>query len=139
MEKPCFFCDVQVQPDQKKIIENATCFARFDDFPVSDGHALIATKRHVFSVFDMNDDEVSDMLALLKEVRSTIEKNAMPDGYTVGFNVGEAAGQTIPHVHLQVIPRHRGDVENPRGGIRNILAGGDYSAAAKAANRDMYL
>lgn len=139
MDKLCFFCDIQKGDDSQGCAENETCFARFDDFPVSKGHVTIVIKRHVASPFDISDAEVTDMYTLLKEVRRILGEKHAPDGFTIGFNVGEAAGQTIPHVHMQVIPRYHGDVANPRGGIRNILPNGDYSEAAKAMNREKYL
>ncbi len=139
MDKPCFFCDVQKEADAQKYAENATCFARFDDFPVSKGHSLIVAKGHVATPFDMSEEEAANMHALLKEVRLHIDDTHHPDGYTIGFNVREAGGQTVPHVHMQVIPRYDGDVAEPRGGIRNLLPNGDYSEAAKKVNRDKYL
>lgn len=139
MEKPCFFCDVQKQSDPHKLVENKNCFARADGFPVSRGHAEIIMKRHVSSPFDLNDDEVLDAHHLVCEVKKILDEKYAPDGYNVGVNVGEAGGQSIPHVHIHVIPRYQGDVPNPRGGVRNILAGGDYAHAAVESGKGKYL
>lgn len=139
MDKPCFFCDVQKQSDSQAIAARDTCFARYDDFPVSKGHAEIVPKRHIASFFELSGEEFADIHALLTEVEKDIDSRYSPDGYTVGVNIGEAGGQTIPHVHLHVIPRYKGDTANPKGGIRNILRSGDYSDAAKAAGKEKYL
>lgn len=139
MDKPCFFCDVQNQKDSQSIAEQGTCFAHYDDFPVSKGHAEIVPKRHVASVFELSSDEWTDVQKLLVEVKNKMGSQFTPDGYTVGANIGEAAGQTIPHVHIHIIPRYNGDVPNPKGGIRNILANGDYSDAAKTSGKAHYL
>ncbi len=139
MDKPCFFCDVQKQADSQKIGENSSCFARYDDFPVNRGHAEIIPKRHVSSFFELSSEEFDDMRALLQGVRQDIDAQYAPDGYTVGANIGEAGGQTISHAHFHIIPRYIGDVPDPKGGIRNVVGGGNYSEAANAAGREKYL
>lgn len=137
----CFFCDIQLDDnDPNKLLENNLFFSRFDDFPVSEGHAEIIPKVHKKSFFELSTDEVGELHKLLVETKNKIDSQFKPDGYTLGVNDGEAAGQTIDHLHVHLIPRYDGDVENPRGGIRNIIPGrGDYSQDAKKINRDHYL
>lgn len=95
--------------------------AFWDGFPVSDGHALIVPRRHVATWFDASDEERAELLAAVQVVRAKIEETRRPDGYNIGINVGEAAGQTVFHLHVHVIPRYRGDVPQPRGGIRGVI------------------
>ncbi len=103
------------------IVENEFAYAVFDIFPVSKGHCLVITKRHVSNFFKITNEEIEALFSLVKEVKSKLEKEFTPDGFNVGFNVDEAAGQTVPHVHVHVIPRYSGDVENPRGGVRYVI------------------
>jgi diadenosine tetraphosphate (Ap4A) HIT family hydrolase len=98
-----------------------------DGFPVSPGHTLIISKRHVGSLFDLSIEERIDLLALLDRAKATVEMEFGPDGYNVGINDGAAAGQTIPHLHVHLIPRYAGDQPDPRGGVRWIFPGkADY-------------
>ena len=96
-------------------------FAMFDGFPVSKGHVLIIPKRHVADYFDLTDEEIMAMQHMMKEIKGRLDEEFSPDGYNVGINVNEAAGQTVFHVHMHLIPRYRGDVENPRGGVRGVI------------------
>ena len=91
------------------------------------GHALVIPKLHVASIFELPRDAYSDCFLLLKEAKSLIEREYQPQGINVGVNCGPAAGQTVEHAHIHLIPRYSGDVANPRGGVRNIIPGkGDY-------------
>ena len=117
----CPFCNVAA--DTELVMESATAFAIYDKYPVSPGHTLIIPKRHVANYFDLNLKEQTACLMLLNAVKETLDKTVTPDGYNIGVNVGEAAGQTVPHVHLHLIPRYKGDVENPAGGIRGVIPG----------------
>ena len=111
----------------EKIIENENAFAIYDAFPVSKGHVLVIPKRVIAEIFDLNDEEYSSCFNLVKEVKKILEEKFKPDGFNIGINNGEKAGQTIFHAHIHVIPRYRGDVDNPRGGIRHVIPGkGDY-------------
>ena len=92
-----------------------------DGFPVSPGHTLIVPRRHVADYFSLTHAEQTALWALVPEVKAFIERTHTPDGYNIGMNLGKAAGQTVPHVHLHVIPRYVGDAADPRGGIRWIL------------------
>ncbi|MDQ3075921.1 MAG: HIT domain-containing protein [bacterium] len=117
---PCLFCNIS---KQDVISENDFCFAIWDGFPVSTGHALIIPKRHTLSFFDLNEDEITKMFSLVCEVKDVIQKKYNPDGYNIGINDGVSAGRTIHHLHLHLIPRYEGDIPNPRGGVRHIIPG----------------
>ena len=121
MAKKCFFCDIQTQKDDKRIAENQYFFARYDDFPISDGHCEIIPKEHIESFFDLASDQVQSLYDLIKDVKEIIDDRFKPDGYNVGINEGECAGRTQHHLHVHLIPRCNGDVENPRGGVRNVI------------------
>ena len=101
--------------------ENNQAYVIWDGFPVSKGHCLIIPKRVVKSFFDLKIDEKKMMLELVDEMRLELIDLYQPDGFNVGFNDGEAAGQTIMHCHIHLIPRYDGDVENPRGGVRGVI------------------
>ena len=118
MNKNCIFCDIE---HERVLAENELCFAIRDRFPVSDGHTLIIPKRHVSNYFDLTDDEVMAMQAMMKAQKEQLDTELSPDGYNIGINVSEAAGQTVFHVHMHLIPRYKGDVENPRGGVRGVI------------------
>lgn len=102
-------------------MSSALSLSFFDGFPVSPGHALIIPRRHVVSFFDLTQDERQDMFNMVDEVKRILDDRFHPDGYNIGVNIGEAAGQSIFHVHLHLIPRYSGDVPNPRGGVRGVI------------------
>jgi len=114
--------------DQSKwISENNFAAALRDSFPVSPGHTLIVPKRLVSSVFELDTDEILGCWRLLEAERDRLSAEFQPDGFNVGVNVGEAAGQTIQHAHIHLIPRYRGDHPSPRGGVRAVVLGkADY-------------
>lgn len=115
----------------KIIAQNNTFFAIYDEFPVSRGHALLIPKRHVESFFDITKEELDDLFELIKKVKEIVDKEFNPDGYNIGVNEGRAAGKTIDHLHIHLIPRYEGDVENPVGGVRNVIPGkSDYMKLA---------
>lgn len=118
-EKECIFCNLD--PNREIIAQNDLVLAFFDAFPVNPGHALIIPKRHVADYFDLTEDEVAAIQALLREVKVIVEKRFNPDGYNIGVNVNAAAGQSVFHVHMHLIPRYKGDVENPKGGVRGVI------------------
>ena len=107
------------------IAANDLAFAIFDRFPISKGHALVVSKRLISTWFDASDAEQAAMMSLVGEVRRSLDErlHPKPDGYNVGFNSGIAAGQTVQHVHIHVIPRYHGDVTDPTGGIRHVIPG----------------
>ena len=92
-----------------------------DSYAVSPGHTLVVPRRHVASFFDLTPEEVNACMGLITEERSLLDAEFKPDGYNIGVNVGPAAGQSIFHVHIHVIPRYQGDVENPQGGVRHVI------------------
>lgn len=127
MNDKCIFCKPQDAKVNTVIAENDFAYARWDNSPVSDGHAEVVPKRHTGSYFDLSEDEIGAILSLSKQVKKVIDRKYSPDAYTIGINDGAVAGQTIPHCHIHLIPRYTGDAENPRGGIRHIIPGkGDY-------------
>ena len=95
--------------------------ACWDAFPVSPGHALIVPRRHVASWTEATPDEKAAILSAIDVARVHIDERHRPDGYNIGFNDGIAAGQTVMHLHVHVIPRYAGDVPDPRGGVRWVL------------------
>ena len=104
-------------------VENATLLAASfpDAYPLSAGHTLVVPRRHVQDYFDLTSDELVALWAMVSEVQSVLAARLQPDGWNVGVNVGVAGGQTVDHVHVHVIPRFKGDVPDPRGGLRWIL------------------
>lgn len=127
MKGACLFCDKNNSDKNTIIAENKFAYARWDNFPVSDGHVEVVPVRHVESYFDLTKDEVIAIHELSKEVRRLIRAKFHPDAFTIGLNDGVEAGRTVHHVHQHLIPRYKGDVENPRGGVRHIIPGkGNY-------------
>jgi diadenosine tetraphosphate (Ap4A) HIT family hydrolase len=103
------------------LVETATVFSFYDKFPVSKGHSLIVPKRLVSNYFDLTLKEQTACWIVANKVGSILQEKYNPDGFTIGINVNEEAGQTIWHSHIHIIPRYKGDVENPRGGIRGVF------------------
>lgn len=155
-EMSCYFCKVSSGQADPFIFENRSFVGIFDTHPVNPGHALVIPRRHVLSIFDLNEQERSDYFDALSGVKGVIESTNYvelypsmmaredlsdrpmdhieavlklpflgdkPDAYTVGNNDGREAGRSIDHLHVIVLPRYSGDVENPRGGIRNVIPG----------------
>jgi diadenosine tetraphosphate (Ap4A) HIT family hydrolase len=116
--KPCAFCTL---PSARVIDENATAIVIRDGYPVSPGHTLLIPKRHTGSFFDLSEHERSDLLALLDRAKKALDEEFQPQGYNIGINDGAAAGQTVPHLHLHLIPRFDGDLPDPRGGVRWVI------------------
>lgn len=120
----CLFCDYHNRDQHDIITEDELAYARWDNFPASEGHAEIVPKRHVESAFSLTDEEMLSVYGLMKATRQIIDSWYSPAGYTIGINEGQAAGRTIDHVHIHLIPRYEGDVPDPRGGIRTVLPSG---------------
>ncbi|MBA4157580.1 MAG: HIT family protein [Gemmatimonadetes bacterium] len=115
---PCPFCEL----DPERIwMENAHALALRDGYPVAEGHMLVIPRRHYESLFDAPAEEGAAVWALVREARQRLARDLSPDGFTVGINDGEAAGQTVMHTHIHIIPRWWGDVADPRGGIRWVI------------------
>lgn len=109
------------------LAENSGAVAFLDGYPLAEGHALVTPRRHVADLFELNPEELAAVWALLPVVRGHLAARHRPDGFNIGVNVGAAAGQTVAHAHVHLIPRYRGDVADPRGGVRWVLpAKADY-------------
>lgn len=128
MDKKCVFCGIEKAVDKSRIIyEDSTWIAMLDGYPVSEGHTLLIPKRHCETYFDLNYLELASLGVTIGIVKMVLDKRYKPNGYNIGINCGEVAGQTINHCHIHIIPRYKGDVKNPRGGVRNVIPNkGDY-------------
>jgi len=104
------------------LIEDDLAYVRYDNNSLARGHVLVVPRRHVASFFDMTAAEKTSVLGLLDRAKARVEHDHRPDGYNIGVNVGRAGGQTRMHVHVHLIPRYTGDVADPRGGVRCVLA-----------------
>jgi diadenosine tetraphosphate (Ap4A) HIT family hydrolase len=114
----CPFCTL---PAHRIVAANELALMFRDGFPISPGHTLVIPKRHIGSFFDATRQERDAMLNLLDQARHAIGDELSPDAFNIGINDGAAAGQTVPHLHLHLIPRFEGDVADPRGGIRWVI------------------
>ncbi len=103
------------------VVGNDLAYALYDTSPVSPGHCLIVPYRHVAEYFDVSTEERAAIWAVADEMKVIIDKEFSPDGYNMGVNVGKSAGQSVPHVHIHMIPRFKGDMDNPRGGVRGVI------------------
>ncbi len=118
MSDRCPFCE----PDRARVLyEDDLVFVLRDGFPISPGHALVIPRRHVASFFETTLAERSALLSALEQAKRIVELDHRPDGYNIGVNDGPAAGQTVPHLHVHLVPRFKGDRDDPRGGVRWIL------------------
>jgi len=116
---PCLFCN---NKDSRLTHENNLAYASYDSYPVSDFHCLVIPKRHIKDYFELTDEELlacNDLIKLVKD--EIINKDQTVDGFNIGTNVGKISGQSIFHCHFHLIPRRKGDVENPQGGIRSVI------------------
>lgn len=116
---PCFFC--QPLPPERELAESATFVAFFDGFPVSPGRTLVIPKRHMASIFDLPEDDRQELWAQVAKVRSLLAEKFRPGAVNISVNDGTAAGQTVTHAHIHIVPRYGGDVPDPRGGICWII------------------
>ena len=115
----CLFCN---KSKQKIIHSSKLVFVVRDSYPVTQHHTLIIPHRHVSNFFDLNDEELSDLNKILKQQRKELlNLDKEITGFNVGVNAGKDAGQSIMHCHVHVIPRRKGDIENPRGGVRGVI------------------
>ena len=116
---PCLFCNIK---ESGLADENILAYASYDTYPVSDLHCLIIPKRHVKDYFDLTNDEVIACNELIKKIKVEILLNdTSVKGFNIGSNAGKAAGQSVLHSHIHLIPRREGDVENPQGGVRSVI------------------
>lgn len=114
----CPFCDL---PHSRIIGSNEHAIWIRDGYPISPGHSLIIPKRHLPSFFEATEDERRSLLALLDAAKLAAVAEFNPDGFNIGINDGAAAGQTVPHLHIHLIPRYIGDLADPRGGVRWVI------------------
>lgn len=118
----CPFCEVIKDEKSNRVLdENNMAFVIRDGFPVTKGHTLIIPKHHVGSFFEITDDEKNALFSLLDKHKEILDAEFNPDSYNIGVNDGEAAGQTVPHLHIHLIPRYVGDMEDPKGGVRGVI------------------
>jgi diadenosine tetraphosphate (Ap4A) HIT family hydrolase len=126
-EEDCLFCNTQLNELERIVDENALAYVIRDGFPVTQYHSLIIPKRHVADYFGLTQAEINAINQLIKKQKMLLdEADSTIDGYNIGMNCGESAGQTVFHCHLHLIPRRKGDVENPRGGVRHVIDGKGY-------------
>ena len=117
---PCLFCNIK---ESGLADENILAYASYDTYPVSKLHCLIIPKRHVKNFFELTNDEVIACNELIKRIKKEILlKDALVKGFNIGTNIGKAAGQSVLHCHIHLIPRREGDVENPQGGVRSVIS-----------------
>lgn len=116
--RDCVFCNLS----DKEIVDRCDLTLTIrDSYPVSNGHTLVIPKRHVQSIFEVTAEEIAALIQALKIARDALGDEHSPDGFNIGVNDGESAGQTVPHLHIHLIPRYKDDVIDPRGGIRWVF------------------
>ena len=115
--KACMFYELERDINA----QNEAAIAVFDSHPVSPGHALVLPRRHVETVWDLDQAEYDMCFGLVRDIQPILAERFKPDGFNVGVNCGEAAGQSVWHAHIHVIPRYTGDTPNPRGGVRHVI------------------
>jgi diadenosine tetraphosphate (Ap4A) HIT family hydrolase len=116
---PCLFCNSK---ESGLAAENMLAYASYDTYPVSKLHCLIIPKRHVKDYFELSNDEVIACNKLIKKIKEEILlQDPLVKGFNIGTNIGKAAGQSVLHCHIHLIPRRKGDVENPQGGVRSVI------------------
>jgi diadenosine tetraphosphate (Ap4A) HIT family hydrolase len=125
--EPCPFCDTEARAI---LAESKYAIAIADAFPVSAGHSLVIPLRHVHDLFDLSADELADAFGLVGRIKEALQSNLSPAGFNIGVNIGRDAGQTVMHAHVHIIPRYKGDVSDPFGGVRGVIpAKARYSAS----------
>jgi diadenosine tetraphosphate (Ap4A) HIT family hydrolase len=116
MTSECPFCD-----STDSVIEGNLLYARYDNYPVNEGHTLIIPYRHISDYFESSQDEKIELLEMINNVKQMLDEKYSPDGYNIGINSGKAAGQSVMHLHVHVIPRYVGDMDDPKGGVRGVI------------------
>lgn len=120
--KPCPFCQFISGEIEKPILfQNDSGFVVRDGFPITDGHTLIIPKHHIGSFFEISQQQRQDLFELVDLAKVDLDKHYNPASYNIGINDGEAAGQTIPHLHIHLIPRYHEEDKDPRGGVRWLV------------------
>jgi len=119
-------------PSSRIVANNDVVYAIRDSFPVSEGHTLIIPHRHVETWFKASEKEQQAIMKLVEQIKHELDKEMNPAGYNIVFNVGPAAGQTVMHLHLHIIPRYQDDVDDPRGGVRYVIPSkGNYKCPGR--------
>ena len=116
----CVFCE-RIAGGNELVMTNETAVAFRDAFPISDGHTLVVPRQHVERPEQLSPDDWARLFALVGELCGRLGRDTAIDGINVGINSGKAAGQTVEHAHVHVIPRRLGDVQDPRGGVRKVI------------------
>ncbi|MBF0496223.1 MAG: HIT family protein [Deltaproteobacteria bacterium] len=116
MKKSCPFCNCD-----HPVLENSLAYAIYDRYPVNEGHLLVIPKRHFSDFFECRKEEVAAIFNLLLNAKGLLDDKYRPDGYNIGINCGLPSGQTIMHLHVHLIPRYQGDMEDPTGGVRGVI------------------
>ena len=116
----CVFCEL-IKEKSRFIHENDHVFSIYDGYPVSKGHVLIISKRHVPNYFELDHQEKKALDEEITYIHKILNALHHPNGYNIGINNGIASGQTIFHLHVHIIPRYNGDVDDPRGGVRGVI------------------
>lgn len=119
MSNKCVFCE-EIDPE-RILFETSQWIAMYDGYPVSKGHTLLIPKEHYETFFDLPCSLRESLEFRIKEIKRILDDKFHPDGYNIGINCGEVAGQSIMHCHIHIIPRYKGDCENPRGGVRGCI------------------
>lgn len=114
----CPFCKLD---RQKIFFDSELVLGMWDTYPLSPGHALLTPRRHIARWFDATPEEQAALTSAIEHARVAIEAEYAPQGFNIGFNDRQAAGQTVPHLHIHIIPRYDGDVSDARGGIRHVI------------------
>ncbi len=129
MDSTCPFCKLR---DERCVLVNQHVRAFRDAFPISNGHTLIISRRHAASIFDLDEEEQTAIWSTASIIRQQLQQEFAPDAFNIGMNDGAAAGQTVRHAHLHVIPRYAGDVADPRGGMRWVVPSlADYRSRSR--------
>ena len=116
---PCIFCKIN---QNEFIFENDYAYASLDSYPVSQSHSLVVPKRCIENYFELDEKEILACNDLIKKLKKKIMKeDKSVEGFNIGTNAGKVAGQSIFHCHIHVIPRRKGDVDNPQGGVRSVI------------------
>jgi len=121
MDETCPFCAFETNIENSQLPSNELAYIRLDGFPVSHGHLLIIPRRHVPDWFSLQFEEKEAIMRLVDEGKNWLEEHYHPDGYNIGMNCGQVAGQTVAHMHCHLIPRYKDDVADPRGGVRWVI------------------
>ena len=118
MANNCIFCDL---PSDRILYESVYWIIINDGYPVTPGHTLLIPKRHIKDYFELDIAEYEELKTVIDSTKARLDKEFNPGGYNIGINCGEDAGQTVFHLHIHIIPRFKGDQDDPRGGVRWVI------------------